>query len=166
MEIISSLKKNSIVWQEVFDDKVELQPGTVVEVWKSEHYSYELKQVTGSGFPAILSAPWYLDLISYGQDWKNYYKVEPLNFEGSEKQKQLVIGGEACLWGEFVDATNLTPRLWPRASAVGERLWSPKTVTDLENAYKRLAVHRCRMVSRGIAAQPLYTGYCNYENKI
>ncbi|EDL00873.1 hexosaminidase B, isoform CRA_b, partial [Mus musculus] len=166
LEIISSLKKNSIVWQEVFDDKVELQPGTVVEVWKSEHYSYELKQVTGSGFPAILSAPWYLDLISYGQDWKNYYKVEPLNFEGSEKQKQLVIGGEACLWGEFVDATNLTPRLWPRASAVGERLWSPKTVTDLENAYKRLAVHRCRMVSRGIAAQPLYTGYCNYENKI
>ncbi|XP_021035771.1 beta-hexosaminidase subunit beta [Mus caroli] len=166
LEIISSLKKNSIVWQEVFDDKVELQPGTVIEVWKSEHYSYELMQVTGSGFPAILSAPWYLDLISYGQDWKNYYKVEPLNFEGSEKQKQLVIGGEACLWGEFVDATNLTPRLWPRASAVGERLWSPKTVTDLENAYKRLAVHRCRMVSRGIAAQPLYTGYCNYENKI
>ncbi|XP_029399755.1 beta-hexosaminidase subunit beta isoform X2 [Mus pahari] len=161
LEIISSLKKNSIVWQEVFDDKVELQPGTVVEVWKSEHYLYELTQVTGSGFPAILSAPWYLDLISYGQDWKNYYKVEPLNFEGSEKQKQLVIGGEACLWGEFVDATNLTPRLWPRASAVGERLWSPKIITDLENAYKRLAVHRCRMVSRGIAAQPLYTGYCN-----
>ncbi len=23
-----------------------------------------------------------------------------------------MIGGEACLWGEYVDATNLTPRLW------------------------------------------------------
>lgn len=31
---------------------------------------------------------------------------------GSEKQKRLLIGGEACLWGEYVDATNLTPRLW------------------------------------------------------
>lgn len=31
---------------------------------------------------------------------------------GSEEEKQLVIGGEACLWGEYVDATNLIPRLW------------------------------------------------------
>lgn len=161
--IITSLKKHSIVWQEVFDDGIELQPDTVVEVWKGENYFEDLKQVTSSGFAAILAAPWYLDAISYGQDWRRYYMVEPLNFVGSKKEKQLVIGGEACLWGEYVDATNLIPRLWPRASAVGERLWSPATVTNLDDAYSRLVIHRCRMVSRGIAAQPVFTGHCSHE---
>ncbi|XP_063151586.1 beta-hexosaminidase subunit beta isoform X1 [Candoia aspera] len=146
LDIVTSLNKKSIVWQEVFDHGAKLQPDTIVEVWKSFLYYSELARVTKQGHQAILAAPWYLDLIRYGEDWKNYYSVEPLNFIGSKSQKELVLGGEACLWGEYVDATNLTPRLWPRASAVGERLWSSKNVTDVSDAYKRLTQHRCRML--------------------
>ncbi|NXX96398.1 HEXB hexosaminidase, partial [Centropus bengalensis] len=124
----------------------QLKPDTVVQVWMQNNYDAELSKVTAAGYTTILAAPWYLDYISYGQDWKKYYRVEPLNFPGSEKQKTLLIGGEACLWGEFVDATNVTPRLWPRASAVGERLWSSKNVTNLQDAYLRLTNHRCRML--------------------
>ncbi|XP_053303923.1 beta-hexosaminidase subunit beta isoform X1 [Spea bombifrons] len=163
LEIVSSFKKGYIVWQEVFDNKDKINPDTIVEVWKGERCFEELYKVTAAGFQAILSSPWYLDIISYGQDWQRYYKAEPLNFNGTEAQKKLVIGGEACLWGEFVDATNLTPRLWPRASAVAERLWSDKQVTSVGDAYNRLVKHRCRMVRRGIAAEPLYVGYCDHE---
>ncbi|MFT7815626.1 beta-hexosaminidase subunit beta [Arapaima gigas] len=85
--------------------------------------------------------------------------------KGTDTQKKLVIGGEACLWGEYVDATNLTPRLWPRASAVAERLWSNQNVTDVGDAYTRLVQHRCRMVARGIPAEPLFVGYCDHEYK-
>nr|XP_055055597.1 beta-hexosaminidase subunit beta isoform X2 [Misgurnus anguillicaudatus] len=163
VDIVAATKKGYMVWQEVFDNGVKLKDDTVVEVWIGGKMEEELANVTRAGFTTILSAPWYLDWISYGQDWQKYYKVEPLSFDGTDAQKQLVIGGEACLWGEFVDATNLTPRLWPRASAVAERLWSNKNVTDLSNAYKRLAQHRCRMVKRGIPAQPLFVGHCRHE---
>lgn len=57
--------------------------------------------------------------------------------------------GEACLWGEYVDATNLLSRAWPRASAVAERLWSAQGVRDVAEAGERLRTHRCRMVGVG-----------------
>lgn len=60
----------------------QLKDDTVVEVWKGNNMEEELKNVTEAGFTTILSAPWYLDYISYGQDWQRYYKVEPLNFPG------------------------------------------------------------------------------------
>uniref|UniRef100_A0A672H9J6 Beta-hexosaminidase n=1 Tax=Salarias fasciatus TaxID=181472 RepID=A0A672H9J6_SALFA len=165
LDIVTSTKKGYMIWQEVFDNGVKLKPDTVVHVWIGGGSNEELSKVTASGYTTILSAPWYLDYISYGQDWQKYYKVEPLNFNGTEQQKKLVIGGEACMWGEYVDATNLTPRLWPRASAVAERLWSHQNVTDINDAYSRLSAHRCRLVERGIPAEPLFSSYCPREYK-
>ncbi|CAL8281866.1 unnamed protein product [Gadus morhua 'NCC'] len=163
--IVAATKKGSMIWQEVFDNGVKLPADAVVNVWMGSGLQGEMFNVTAAGFTTILSAPWYLDYISYGQDWQRYYKAEPLDFKGSDAQNKLVIGGEACLWGEFVDSTNLTPRLWPRASAVGERLWSAKDVTDINDAYSRLSKHRCRMVERGIPAEPLFTSFCRHEYK-
>ncbi|XP_041666363.1 beta-hexosaminidase subunit beta isoform X2 [Cheilinus undulatus] len=163
LNIVTSTNKGYMIWQEVFDNGVKLNPDTVVHVWIGGSTNDEMSRVTEAGFTTILSAPWYLDYISYAQDWQKYYKVEPLSFNGTEAQKKLVIGGEACLWGEYVDGTNLTPRLWPRASAVAERLWSAKEVTDINDAFNRLSLHRCRMVERGIPAEPLFSSFCPHE---
>ena len=46
----------------------------------------------------LLSAPWYLNYISYGIDWPNYYKIDPQDFNGSNAQQRLVIGGEVRIW--------------------------------------------------------------------
>ncbi|XP_063065913.1 beta-hexosaminidase subunit beta isoform X2 [Engraulis encrasicolus] len=167
LDIVSTTSKGYMIWQEVFDNGVKLKPDTLVHVWMNgaSGFGEELARVTAAGFNTLLSAPWYLDWISYGQDWEKYYKAEPQDFKGTEQQKKLVIGGEACLWGEYVDATNLTPRLWPRASAVSERLWSDKSVRDVNDAYIRLNQHRCRMIERGIPAEPLFSGYCRHEYK-
>ena len=83
---------------------------------------------------------------------------------GTPTENALVLGGEACMWAEFVDSTNFLSRMWPRVGAVGERLWSDQSVTDLSNARTRLSRFECRIVARGIPAEPSSgPSYCSYE---
>lgn len=166
LDIVSDYDKGYVVWQEVFDNKVKVRPDTIIQVWREEvpvEYMKEMEQITEAGYRALLSAPWYLNRVTYGPDWKNMYKVEPLAFHGTPEQKALVIGGEACMWGEYVDSTNLVPRLWPRAGAIAERLWSSNLTTDMDFAFNRLSHFRCELLRRGVQAQPISIGYCEQE---
>ncbi len=43
-----------------------------------------------------------------------------------EKYWPQIKGGEACLWGEVADYSNYLNKMFPRLSAVAERLWSPR----------------------------------------
>lgn len=96
-----------------------------------------------------------MDHLFTGGDWKKYYLCEPLSFNGTSEQKQLVVGGEACMWGEVVDETNIQQRVWPRASATAEKLWSPSPISiNITETAQRLEEHTCRMRRRGIPAQP------------
>lgn len=52
------------------------------------------------------------------------------------------------MWGESVDDSNIVQRIFPRASATAEKLWSPVNVTNVDNAMKRLEEHYCRMRHR------------------
>lgn len=160
------LKKSYVVWQEVFDNNVNIPRDTVVHVWMV-HHETELTAVTSAGYKALLSTCWYLDYINYGSDWKEYYNCDPRNFRGTAKQKSLVLGGEACIWAEFVDATNLISRTWPRASAAAERLWSPAWVNDAKKAEGRFEEQRCRMLRRGLTVEPQSgPGFCDCDNAV
>ena len=97
--------------------------------------------------------------------------MDPTDFGGLEEEKKLVLGGEVCLWGEFVNSINVIPRLWPRGSAAAEVLWSPNQLTQqsirqaLGDAAARLQEHECRMVTRGYPVEPVVgAGYCRVQH--
>ena len=101
-------------------------------------------------------------MVMIGQ---KYYKVEPTDFKGTDEQKELVLGGTTCMWGEWVDGTNLLSRSWPRALSIAERLWSSIDTNRCKQMQKhRLREHRCRYLMRGIPAQNgIQSVYCRYE---
>lgn len=69
-------------------------------MWIGGGANDEMKRVTTAGYKTILSAPWYLDYISYGQDWQRYYKAEPLNFNGQSTEN--VCSGVGMLYSTGV----------------------------------------------------------------
>jgi len=78
----------------------------------------------------------------------------------TKKQLERVLGGEACSWGESVDWHNALQRMFPRASAVAERLWSQQGINDTDWALGRLMEFRCDVVRRGIPIGPLQPDWC------
>jgi len=154
-QIIAPIPRQLINWQELFNEGMTLVPNQIIQVWK-DHAT--LDSVVKAGYRATLSFGWYLDNLD--QDWQNMYSNEPDDGTLTPSQLALVLGGEACMWGERVDGTNIVPRVWPRTAAVAERLWSAKSVNNVNEAAIRLHDMRCRLKARGIPSEPLGPGWC------
>lgn len=95
----------------------------------------------------------------------NFYMNDPL-FQTTltPEEQKLVLGGEASQWGEQVDSASIHTRMWPRAAATAERLWSPASLRDTNAAAPRLTRMYCWLRRRGIASSPIRPsavyGYC------
>jgi len=164
IKIITKLDKKIVLCQEIYDDKVPLDGRNVaVQVWlgHNDEWRNELANITKDGIKAILSSPFYLNIIKYGPDWSEFYVMDPRSFNGTFEQKKLAIGGSVCMWGEYVDGAGIMPRTWPRASAVAERLWSAEHVNDTTEAGPRIKKMQCLMQRRGLRVDPIDgPGFC------
>ncbi len=58
-----------------------------------------------------------------------------------------------------VDENGAEARIWPRLSAVAERLWSDPD-SGWRKAEARLLQHRHRLVQRGVGADAIMPEYC------
>jgi len=132
--IVEKHGKKMIGWDEILSK--DMPHNILVQSWRGQQ---ALADAARQGVSGILSNGYYLDL---GYSAAHHYAVDPLGVAAdlTEEQKRRVLGGEACMWSEFVTPELLDTRVWPRMAAIAERFWSPQNVTDVADMYRRLDV--------------------------
>jgi hexosaminidase len=143
-KILEKHGKKVVGWDEVLNP--ELPKDVVVESWRGDK---ALGDGAKQGYQGILAAPFYLDLI---RPTSQHYLGDPLpaNTDLTPEQQKLVLGGEACMWSEHVTSDSIESRIWPRLAAVAERLWSPGSVRDVDDMYRRMARVSVQLEELGI----------------
>jgi hexosaminidase len=132
-KILSKYGKTMMGWDEIV--RPDLPKDIVVQSWRGQD---SLADAAKQGYRGVLSFGYYIDLM-----WpaSRHYAVDPMSGAAaslSPEEKQRVLGGEACMWGEYVSPENIDSRIWPRTATIAERLWSPQDVTDVNSMYQRL----------------------------
>lgn len=138
-------------WDEILDP--DLPKDIVIQSWRGQK---SLVDAAKQGFSGLLSAGYYLDLM---QPAEFHYLNDPINEDAAsltDEQRSRILGGEACMWVEYVTPLNVDDRIWPRAAAVAERLWSPQNVRNVASMYQRLEFISRRLEMVGLKHRENY----------
>lgn len=151
LQILSKHGKKLVGWDEILHP--DMPTNIVIQSWRGPK---GLVQSAQRGYLGILSNGYYIDLI---QPAAFHYLNDPIPANSTLKaeERQRILGGEATMWAELVTPENVDSRIWPRTAAIAERLWSPATVSDVADMYRRLEVISQQLEELGV------THIKNYE---
>ena len=150
LDILNKYGKNMMGWDEIF------QPGIskdiMIQSWRGKEALIASAQ---KGYKAILSNGYYIDLI---QPTSFHYLNDPLSEDSPlrPEEAQLILGGEATMWSEVVTPETVDSRIWPRTAAIAERLWSPGTIKDVDDMYRRLEIISIQLEELGLLHERNY----------
>lgn len=144
-ELVVKHGKTPVGWDEI------LIPGVpkniVIQSWRGAD---SLAAAAKQGYRGILSNGYYVDL---GWSAARHYAVDPMGGTAANltpEQQKLILGGEACMWSEFVNPENIDSRIWPRSAAIAERFWSPQDTADVSSMYLRMNTEAQRLEWLGL----------------
>ncbi len=153
IKTVKRLNKIMMGWEEILTD--DLTKDAIIHSWLGKESLY---RAASKGYQTLLSNGYYIDLMLPASE---HYKADPLppfeewseqekKYKLTPEQEKLILGGEATMWAELVTPFTVDSRIWPRTAAIAERLWSPGSVKDEEDMYRRLEVVSFRLEELGL----------------
>ena len=164
LKIVQKYNRTMVGWDEI------LSPGlptdAIVHSWRDQKSLFD---AAAQGYRVIMSWGYYLDHLNPAA---YHYGIDPMtpappapNGRGASaatvpkptpEQEARIMGGEACMWAELAGPDTVDSRIWPRAAAIAERLWSPREVNDVDSMYARLAVVSRNLEFTGVLHRASY----------
>ncbi|MDP9169753.1 MAG: family 20 glycosylhydrolase [Acidobacteriota bacterium] len=133
-KIVTKYGRRMEGWDEILNPA--LPKDIVIQSWRG---AKSLADAAHQGYFGILSSGYYLDHI---EPSSKLYLVDPLSNQAdalTKPEQARILGGEVCMWAEYVSPETVDSRIWPRSAAIAERFWSPAGVRDVPDMYRRLA---------------------------
>ena len=134
LPILTKHHKKMVGWDEILNPA--LPKDIMIQSWRGDA---SLADGATKGYTGILSAPYYLDAQKTSE---MMYLADPVPADTKlhPEQQKLILGGEVCMWAEQLNPDTVDSRVWPRTLAIAERFWSPQSVRDVPDMYRRLRV--------------------------
>ncbi len=150
LKILTRYGKNMVGWDEILHK--DMPTNIVIQSWRGRDSMIKAAQ---QGYQTILSNGYYIDLIQ-PTDYHYLNDPAPQDLPLNSEQRKLILGGEATMWAEMVSPETVDSRIWPRTAAIAERLWSPQTVRDVDDMYRRLEMVSFHLEELGLTHEKNY----------
>jgi hexosaminidase len=146
-DILKKHHKQMVGWEEIYND--QLPKDAIVHKWIPPYLDKFVKshgtaeEFATHGYGTIVSEGFYLDIFMPA----SFHYNNPIMMQGASSK---ILGGEGAQWAEMIDNDNISLRVWPRLGAIAERLWSPASINDVDDMYRRLFVLNEQLSQQGL----------------
>lgn len=144
LNILTKYGKKMMGWDEILH--TDLPKNIVIQSWRGRE---AMVKAARTGYRTLLSNGYYIDLV---QPASFHYLNDPApaDLPLTSAERKMILGGEATMWAELVSPETVDSRIWPRTAAIAERLWSPGSVNNVNDMYRRLDVVSAYLEDAGL----------------
>jgi len=147
--IVDSKGKKIIGWDDMLD--VSLPPEATVMSWRSVQNGARAARMKHDVIMAPINFTYFdhpqanaslepLSIYRSPITLSDVYNFDPVPPELSQEDADYILGGEGCLWTEFMKGPReVEYMMFPRAIALAEVLWSQRENKDFRGFFKRLS---------------------------